>query len=98
MPGVCRVGDSITATCSIHGAITGTWPPNAHDTSKADGINMVLVGDTAPASCGATLTATTGSTITTVNGIGVHRVGDAVSVSHGGVGTSSSGSTIVNSD
>ena len=87
MSAVCRVGDTISGTCAVHGATTGVWPANAC-IAKDTGINLVLVGYTGVALCGHTFTATNGSLIATVSGIAVHRIGDAVAFSAGGVGVS----------
>lgn len=87
MPAVCRVGDTISGTCSIDGPTTGVWPSNTHFVTD-QGVKVILVGDTGVAACGHTFTASTGSAIAKVNGVAIHRIGDSIVLSSGGTGIS----------
>lgn len=70
MPGVARLGDTITHG----GAITGASP----DTS-ANGIRVARLGDTVECDVHGEQTITSASTTVKANGKGVARLGDSVS-------------------
>lgn len=94
MAKICRNGDSFSGTCAAHGvptAFTGTWAIS-RPTLHSDGLDVVIVGDTSPTSCGHTAMATMGSVVVTPS---VHRVGDAITVLEGGSGQSTTGSLYV---
>lgn len=84
----CRVGDTISAVCSIDGRVSGTWSTTTNITTTDGGLHIILVGDSGVASCGHTFTATSGSITTTINGKYIHRIGDVVTISVGGTGAS----------
>lgn len=92
--GICRVGDSCSGICPGHSPAVPFTAIFNQGTSKytADGIPVVLVGHTGPASCGHTAIATSGSGVVDVDGVPVVRQGDAVVTDGGGSGTVDGGS------
>ena len=93
---VCRVGDEVIGTCNGSGhpagrPFIGCWSTGS-DVLTADGLGVVLLGDSGVTDCGHIFTASSASSIASVSGVGVHRVGDQVLTEGGGVGHSVSGS------
>ena len=102
MQGIARTGDAVAGICNAPGHpsntyFTGVWA-SAHSTITADGLPIVLTGDTGHASCGHTFIATLGSPVLTNGTIQVHRQGDPISIVEGsGSGTTVTGSTDITS-
>ncbi len=106
---VCRVGDTVTGTCTAHFIIVeeepvpttvefiGTWG-NGSDITFNEGLPVIRVGDTGTTDCGHNIVAVTGSTILSEVGIPIHRVDDEVEVVEGGSGVSATGSSTWKSD
>jgi hypothetical protein len=102
---VCRVGDSVTGTCTVPTgghprAFTGTWTTCAvPGIFSVLGIDIIRVGDIGITDCGHQFTATTGSTnVASGDGKALHRVGDSVTVTLGGSGASTTGSPIFSAE
>lgn len=93
---VARIGDQVTAVCSVHGQVTGTFNQGSN-VGVADGLGICLVGHTGLLTCGHGFQATAGSHIMDVQGVPVVRVGDPVIVINGatGDGTITTGSPTV---
>jgi hypothetical protein len=75
----CRVGDTGTGVCNLHGsaqAFTTTFYEGS-SVASADGLGIVLVGHRGHASCGHDTIASTGAPFTDVLGVKIHRVGDS---------------------
>jgi hypothetical protein len=97
---VCRTGDIGVGICFGHPVPTPfvTVFINGDDIVRADGREVMRVGDIGICSCGHISIATSGSDLATMsNGMGVHRVGDVgittgpgtyVAVTGSGVSTS----------
>ena len=102
MRGVARTGDSVSGICSATGHIaskpfTGVWS-STHGTVTADGLGVILTGDTGHATCGHTFRAVTGSSNSIALGLEMHRQGDAIDIVEGsGSGTTVTGSSVVTS-
>lgn len=100
---VTRVGDLGTGICTGHPSPTpftvtftgSASPPGSSGSSSGQAI--MRVGDKGTTTCGHTTTATTGSSIVTINTLGIHRVGDTGVSDAGGTYTvtTGDGNTIV---
>jgi hypothetical protein len=102
MQGVARTGDTVSGVCSAPGHIasrpfTGVWS-STHGLVTADGLGVILTGDTGSTTCGHTFRATTGSSSAIALGLAMHRQGDAINIVEGpGSGTTVTGSSVVTS-
>jgi hypothetical protein len=101
MSKVCTIGDVMTGTCSVHGAVTGTWTTTYVPSTYilTDSGRQVILSDPTYrglCSCGHYFTPTsgTGSAVLTSGGVKVHMIGDALTLSGGGTGTSISGGLV----
>jgi len=78
MAKVCRVGDTGSGTCFLHGtpqAYTTTFIANDSVVTN-QGTQVIRVGDIGNASCGHQTIATTGSGTSGADGKAFHRTGD----------------------
>ena len=102
MQGVARTNDAVSGVCSAPGHIsnksfTGVWS-STHGVVTADGLGIILTGDTGHATCGHTFRAVTGSSNSIALGLEMHRQGDAIDIVEGsGSGTTVTGSLVVTS-
>lgn len=77
---ICRLGDSASGTCNIHGPWTGTIT-TATSGFTCDGLPVARIGDSVLASCGHTFFIDSGSSVCTgADGIAIARQGDTVSL------------------
>lgn len=96
--GICRVGDTVTGTCSapVSGhprAFTGTWQTGS-SVVTCDGLGVVRTGDTGLTNCGHPFIAVGNTGGLSGDGLGIQTIGDSVTLPLGGTGTSITGSGI----
>lgn len=98
MPGIARLTDQVTCTCSCHQSpVSTTGTINSASVNvTVNGLGVARVGDTALCTCGHTTTIIQGSPNITVNGIPLARLGDPVDGCPVGTITTSSMNVIAN--
>jgi hypothetical protein len=75
---VCRVGDTGVGVCPCHG-VPVVYTTTFHDCSPVhttDGLNTAVITSVGISTCGHPTVALTGSPVSDVQGLAVHRIGD----------------------
>lgn len=98
MPGVARLTDQVTCTCSCHSSTVSTTGTinTCSSNVKVNGLGVARVGDTAICNCGHITTIVDGSPNIYVNGRKLARLNDPVEGCPVGIITSASNNTIAN--